>query len=147
MPVPELPPVIVIKVELFITVQAQPAPVTTFTLPDPAAELTLELFVLSEYEQLAPPVSVMKKCCETLSSVSVISADVLLTTAVVFTVKVALDRPAAILTEAGTVACVTLLKRSIVVVLAAALPRLMVQVDGSCGVTVDGLQLKVETKG
>ena len=48
LPAPELPPVIVMKVELLVTVQEQPAEVMTSKLPDPALELGFALFVLSE---------------------------------------------------------------------------------------------------
>jgi len=48
LPVPELPAVTVMKVELFITLQAHPAEVTTLKPPDTALEPKLELFVLKE---------------------------------------------------------------------------------------------------
>ena len=47
LPVPELPAVIVIKVELFVTLQEQPEDVTTLKLPEPALELTVEPLVLN----------------------------------------------------------------------------------------------------
>ena len=48
LPVPELPDVMVMKDELLVTVQGQPAVVTTLKLPDPTLELKLELFALNE---------------------------------------------------------------------------------------------------
>ena len=46
LPVPEPPAVIAMNVELFVTVQEQPAGVTTLKLPDPVLELGFALFVL-----------------------------------------------------------------------------------------------------
>ena len=48
LPTPEVPAVTVMKVELFVTLQEQPAEVTTLNVPDPAPELKVEVFVLSE---------------------------------------------------------------------------------------------------
>jgi hypothetical protein len=51
------------------------------------------------------------------------------------------------LTDAGTVAAATLLNRLIVVVLEAALLRLTVQVDVAGGITLEGVQLRLESTG
>lgn len=87
------------------------------------------------------------KFSELLPNFAVISAGVLLLTAFVVTVKVVLDKPEVMLTDAGTVAAAAPLDRLIVVVLEAALLRLTVQVDVAGGVTLAGLQFRLESTG
>ena len=74
-------------------------------------------------------VKVTEKLAELLPSVAVIIAVVFVLTADVLTVKVLLDKPVAILTDAGTVAAGALLDRSIVVALETSELRVTVHVD------------------
>jgi hypothetical protein len=61
------------------------------------------------------------------------------------TVKVALDEPAPMSTDAGTMAAETSLERLMVVMLEAALVRVTVHIDDVGGVTLAGLQLRLES--
>jgi hypothetical protein len=135
------------KLELFTTLQEQPAAATTLKPPDPALELKLELFVLNAYVQLPDGVKVIEKFSEPPPKVAVIIAVVFVVTDEVLTVKVLLDKPVPMLTEAGTVACEALLDRLIVVALRASLLRATVHFDVAGGVTLVGLQFKLEITG
>ena len=88
---------------------------------------------------------VSEKVSELLPNVAAMTAVVFVPTAEVLTVKVLLDDPAAMLTEAGTVAAAALLDRLIVAVLEAGPLRLNVQVNVAGGVTLTGLQFRPES--
>jgi hypothetical protein len=88
---------------------------------------------------------VSEKSSEPLPNVAVISAGVLALTAVVLTVKAALDRPVVMMTDAGTVAAGAPLARLTVLLLEAMPFRVTVQVDDAGGVTLAGTQFKLES--
>jgi len=92
-------------------------------------------------------VSVTEKFSELLPNVAVISAGVLVLTAPVVTVNFALDEPAVISTDPGTVAAEAPLERLMVVVPEAAALNVTVQLDVAGGVTLVGLQFSVESTG
>jgi hypothetical protein len=77
--------------------------------------------------------------------VAVITAEVWALTAVVVTVKLAVDDPALTVTALGTVEFALLLCSAMLVLLAAAPLKLTVQVEDAGGVKLDGLQLKLDS--
>lgn len=88
-----------------------------------------------------------EKFIELLPNVAVIFAVVFVLTVDVVTVKFLLDEPLAMFTDVGTLAAEALLERLTVVVLVAAMFRVTVHVDDAGGVTLAGLQLKLESAG
>lgn len=88
-----------------------------------------------------------EKCSELLPKVAVIIAVVFVLTVDVVTVKFLLNKPLVMFTDVGTVAAEALLVRLTVVVLVAAVFRVTVHVDDAGGVTLAGLQLKLERTG
>ncbi len=109
-------------------------------VPDPELGVTESVVAKADFR-------VSEKVFELLPDVAAMTAVVFVPTADVFTVKVALDKPEGMLTDAGTVAAAELLDRLMVVVLEAAPLRLKVQVDVAGGVTLTGLQFRVESAG